>query len=1364
MFSQANYIIYYFIFIFAFKIQIIQTSKTQLIKRKLNVPPYVVTLTFEPDLSNKLIFNDYHPNIFSNIKAYVIKEDNSREEVTSYLELLNSKKIKYNQETNYSKLSLEFQTKLTTFREMFFETNVASVVFEESFQTLNVNDMEGLFRKCGNLKSVDVSNLNTLDLTDMSRMFDNCLLLSFLDLSNFKPVNLVNTNYMFNRCKSLLSLDLSNFIISKSSDFSEMFSSCNFQYIKFFNLDTLNLLRQSPFTFIGFSKCSGCINSNTDKYCEINYNNQTLYFFYKKSQLNDNEKECYWFEGVEKCPYLKDSEIRGIETNLNNITCDECNNLFGYYPLEKDINNTYYDCYKQEDLPNYYLYKNGNVKYFKMCDVSCSNCTEDSEKCIQCNLNYYKLNENKEQNSNCYNETTKPTNYFLNENDKYYEKCDISCDECKYENNKCEQCNLGFYRLEDKQELYSYCYNETTKPLNYYFDKNLNYFKKCHSDCESCIESANSKTTNCITCTNKKHTLFSGNCINIIEITCKNEKCKKCNEISNTLNLCLECDINKGYFPIYELNSFYIDCYSTKPKKHYLDLNTKSYKECFETCKSCDFGGNKTENNCTECANNYMFIKDFSGYEKNCFYKCDYFYYFSLESDSCFYQYVCTDNYQCPMNYSLLYAEEKQCLKKCTDHNSAIYQYNGECFINCPEGTINDENNICRENINKCKVYETNFNIPLEKICEENILIFLKNYANEFDYTNKHISIYKNINYIITLYRDFECFNELDLNISKVDLTECLSKVEEYYDLTKDNIVAITINILLDNSTKLLYFIYDTKNFNQLQISPICNEKITLFKNILQIPNINSKLSQYIFNQNINLFDITEPFYNDICYHFDSVNNKDVALKDRFSLYYPNISICEDECENIGVNFTSMSALCKCDVEDCKYNLLDEINDEELNEIREKIKSTNLIILKCYKDLLDLNLFLKNIGGFLILAIIFIQIVCTLFFVLKDLKVIKNFISNIIKKFEHPKTKNNKNNSKIKKNISQNITKKKINKSKLSQSMAKSNSPPKKNKKKKNNSCIEKSNNVSKIIIEQKNNDNPFTQVIGKKNNKFIYKGKNKRNNEVKIIPSNIIKSNSSLANLYEKENFNRGKQNINKVKIKIDDIIEESIDEMDYYAALEKDKRSFCRIFLDKIQDNLQIINIFIYNNIIPRSLRILLLIIKIDIYFVINGLFYNDTYISELFFFDEKETFFTFIRRSVARIVYTSLVSTIVEFLIDYFYPEETHLRSLLINTKNSLIKLKANLLIFLEKTKNNYIAFICISYFITIFSWYYVSCFNNVYPHTKYEWIKSSVIICFIMQIKIIIKCSLYALLRILSIKWKTERFFKMSKNFS
>ena len=173
----------------------------------------------------------------------------------------------------------------------------------------------------------------------------------------------------------------------------------------------------------------------------------------------------------------------------------------------------------------------------------------------------------------------------------------------------------------------------------------------------------------------------------------------------------------------------------------------------------------------------------------------------------------------------------------------------------------------------------------------------------------------------------------------------------------------------------------------------------------------------------------------------------------------------------------------------------------------------------------------------------------------------------------------------------------------------------------------------------------------------------------------------------------------------------------MDYFTALEYDKRSFCKMFIDKIEDNLLIINIFIYNNIIPRSLRILLLILKIDIYFVINGLFYNESYISELFHSTEKDTFFKFLRRSISRIVYTSIVSTIIEFLIDCFFPEETDLRSLLINTKNNLDKLKLNLDIFLVHTKNNYITFICISYFITLFSWYYVTCFNNVYSNTKY-----------------------------------------------
>ena len=52
---------------------------------------------------------------------------------------------------------------------------------------------------------------------------------------------------------------------------------------------------------------------------------------------------------------------------------------------------------------------------------------------------------------------------------------------------------------------------------------------------------------------------------------------------------------------------------------------------------------------------------------------------------------------------------------------------------------------------------------------------------------------------------------------------------------------------------------------------------------------------------------------------FESPNGKDVPLKERFLLFYPNVTFCDDSCNNIGVNLTSMKAICECKLK----NLLD---------------------------------------------------------------------------------------------------------------------------------------------------------------------------------------------------------------------------------------------------------------------------------------------------------------------------------------------------------------------------------------------------------------------------------------------------------
>ena len=89
----------------------------------------------------------------------------------------------------------------------------------------------------------------------------------------------------------------------------------------------------------------------------------------------------------------------------------------------------------------------------------------------------------------------------------------------------------------------------------------------------------------------------------------KLEKCEICDEESLSKNLCLKCNISGGYYPLYNeifsqetqnlLNNNYIDCVNneTKPSNYYLNKELENYSPCFETCATCDYGGNGIEHN-----------------------------------------------------------------------------------------------------------------------------------------------------------------------------------------------------------------------------------------------------------------------------------------------------------------------------------------------------------------------------------------------------------------------------------------------------------------------------------------------------------------------------------------------------------------------------------------------------------------------------------------------------------------------------------------------------------------------------------------------------------------------------------------------
>ena len=233
---------------------------------------------------------------------------------------------------------------------------------------------------------------------------------------------------------------------------------------------------------------------------------------------------------------------------------------------------------------------------------------------------------------------------------------------------------------------------------------------------------------------------------------------------------------------------------------------------------------------------------------------------------------------------------------------------------------------------------------------------------------------------------------------------------------------------------------------------------------------------------------------------------------------------------------------------------------------------------------------------------------------------------------------------------------------------------------------------------------------------------------------------------------------------IDMEEYLKPDVNEMDFDDALKYDTRNFNTFYCDRFNEKQIIMNTFFYKeNIKPKSIKILLLLLNIDLYFVINGLFFSEEYISQLFHSTEEETFFSFLPRSISRFIYTTLVGVVIGIIIDCIFIEEKKIRLIFFREKNNTIQLKYEIALIAKSIKKSYIIFILICFFISIVSWYYVSCFNNVYPSVKVEWIKSTIVIMLIFQILSILTVFIEAIIRLISFHYKSEKIYKLKQIF-
>lgn len=90
-------------------------------------------------------------------------------------------------------------------------TNLTSIEGIENLNTSYVKNMSGMFAKCSNLETLDLSHFNTEKVTTMAQMLYGCTKLHDLNISSFNTENVTNMYEMFNGCSSLNTLDLSHF-------------------------------------------------------------------------------------------------------------------------------------------------------------------------------------------------------------------------------------------------------------------------------------------------------------------------------------------------------------------------------------------------------------------------------------------------------------------------------------------------------------------------------------------------------------------------------------------------------------------------------------------------------------------------------------------------------------------------------------------------------------------------------------------------------------------------------------------------------------------------------------------------------------------------------------------------------------------------------------------------------------------------------------------------------------------------------------------------------------------------------------------------------------------------------------------------
>lgn len=431
------------------------------------------------------------------------------------------------------------------------------------------------------------------------------------------------------------------------------------------------------------------------------------------------------------------------------------------------------------------------------------------------------------------------------------------------------QCSTTEYTLINLDGTTDCFENLSELPSDIYFISEKTY-KKCHKSCQKCYGDANTNSpdTNCITCKSNYY------------------------KVERYLTYCKNKEEDKLY-----LNHYYLD--------------NDIYRECYDYCETCNYGGNETDNNCINC------VSDFWQIDNNCYIECPEGY-FSLQNNS-----------------------QKICVKTCEEgfYRDSISK---TCLKNCSLGTKeNNEFGLCT--IERISYENDECEFIIKNIIEENIEYFISD-NSLIAGKNGYIQVY----------------NSLDQNkIHNIADNNKLSKLFLSSDYINNDIIVIKIDYnqtynLQPEVNNVQFFLYkksieDDKYYKITDldlITPIdSDDLIYIEKPFIYTENIN------IFKEKYKVFDIfnaRNEIYNNFCISFKTEYNTDLTYDYRRDFYFLNLSqYCLNDSTIYYSSFNSETISIQC-----KANYIENVF------IENKMGDSRFKIFKCRQYLT------KNLGKY----------------------------------------------------------------------------------------------------------------------------------------------------------------------------------------------------------------------------------------------------------------------------------------------------------------------------------------------------------------------------------------------------------------